>query len=57
MNVEKMNRLELLEELDSYSFLPGHYPNYEDKTNKELKRIVKIFRLMLKDYFKESEEI
>lgn len=56
MNVEDMDREELLEELGNYRFVPGHGPDYNKKTDNELRILLEHFRRMFKEAFKKEED-
>lgn len=55
MNVNEMDRDELLMELDNYRFVPGHGPNYEKMSDDELRIMLEQFRKLFKIAFKEEE--
>lgn len=53
---EKMSRQEILEKLSEYRFVPGHGPDYSNKTDEELLKYLHMFETMFEDVFEESEK-
>lgn len=54
MNVNEMDRDELLMELSNYQFVPRHGPNYEKMSDDELRIWLERFREMFREAFKEE---
>lgn len=48
-----MDRKEILENLSKYKFVPGHGPDCNKMTDKQLLEQLKFFEKMFNDYFKE----
>lgn len=55
MTIEKMDRKALLRELSNYRFVPGHGPNFEERTDDELREILKTFQTAFEDAFRDTQ--
>lgn len=49
MDVNEMDRDELLMELDNYQFVPGHGPDYEKMSDDALRKMLERFRKLFEE--------
>jgi hypothetical protein len=53
-NAPSERRKELLKKLSNYKTVPGHGPNLAKMTDKQLEFLLKLYKTMFEESFKES---